>query len=57
MTSTYLYVSIPDVIVACKLRRCLHHGIQFQACEHVLLGDFGLALDSRYWYNMIHMSN
>lgn len=53
----YLYMSIPDVIVACRLCGCLHHGIHFQACEHVLLGDLGWALDSRYWYNVIHMSN
>lgn len=63
LISTFLPVNLwpfirtYDAIVACRLRRCLHHGIHFQACEHVLLGDLGWALDSRYWYNVIHMSN
>ena len=59
--SIYSNLSVPistcQSIDACRLGRCLHHGIHFSACEHVLLGDLGWALDCRYWYNVIHMSN
>ena len=60
--STYLYMSIPDVLYPCLMcADCADHGTHFPARGHVLLGELGWALGSRpswshhttYLYNMI----
>ncbi len=64
--STYLYMSIPNILYPCLMcADCADHGTHFPAHGHVLLGDLGWALGSRpswshhttYLYNMIHLSN